>query len=131
VIPHGHSFDATTVGVCDNGLEAWFQLPFAVREVAGLEGTRDGSVVTSASRVAGSRSRRKDSGYFGDVGTKVLGVACNLVLVAVIVGVDVLFLRHHSVTRLVVDVAVVVVFTSIDGRFVRRSWTPPGTGGLT
>jgi len=55
------------------------------------------------------------------VGTKVLGVVYALVLVAVILGVDVTFLRHHSVARLVVNVAVVVVFASIYWAFFRRS----------
>jgi len=35
-----------------------------------------------------------------------------LVMVAIIVGVDFLFLRHHSGVRLIVNIGVVVVFAS-------------------
>lgn len=55
------------------------------------------------------------------MGAKVFGVVYALVLVAVIVGLDVTFLRHHSATRLVVNVAVVLAFASLYWGFFRRS----------
>lgn len=46
-----------------------------------------------------------------------------LALVAVIVGVDVLFLRHHVLARLISNVAIVLVFAVAYLLFLRR---PPG-----
>jgi hypothetical protein len=43
-----------------------------------------------------------------------------LVLVAVVVGVDVLFLRHHFWARLLVNVGIVGVFAAIYFAFLKR-----------
>jgi hypothetical protein len=43
-----------------------------------------------------------------------------LAMVAVVVGVDVLFLRHHFWGRLIVNVGVVLVFAAFYWRFLRR-----------
>ena len=44
-----------------------------------------------------------------------------LVMVAVVVGVDILFFRHHTGERLVVNVGMVLVFVAFFVRFVRHS----------
>jgi hypothetical protein len=41
-------------------------------------------------------------------------------LVAVVVGVDVLFFRHHFWERLIVDVGIVLVFAAFYLRFLKR-----------
>ena len=43
-----------------------------------------------------------------------------LALVAVVVGVDVLFFRHHFWERLIVNVAIVLVFAVFYLRFLKR-----------
>jgi hypothetical protein len=43
-----------------------------------------------------------------------------LALVAVVVGVDVLFFRHHFWDRLIVNVGVVLVFAAFYLRFLKR-----------
>ena len=43
-----------------------------------------------------------------------------LALVAVVVGVDVLFFRHHFWERLAVNVGIVLVFGAFYWRFLRR-----------
>ena len=43
-----------------------------------------------------------------------------LALVGVVVGVDVLFLRHHFWTRLIVNVGIVLVFVVFYLRFLKR-----------
>ena len=43
-----------------------------------------------------------------------------LALVAVVVGVDVLFLRHHLWERLIVNVGIVLVFAALYLRFLKR-----------
>ena len=43
-----------------------------------------------------------------------------LAMVAVVVGVDVLFFRHHFWARLIVNVGVVLVFASFYLRFLKR-----------
>jgi Na+/citrate or Na+/malate symporter len=43
-----------------------------------------------------------------------------LLLVAVVVGVDVLFFRHHLVERLIANVAVVMVFGAFYLRFLKH-----------
>ena len=43
-----------------------------------------------------------------------------LVLVAVVVGVDVLFFRHHFWARLLVNVGIVLVFGAFYLRFLKR-----------
>ena len=44
-----------------------------------------------------------------------------LALVAVVVGVDILFFRHHLWERLMVNVGIVVVFAAFYLRFLKRS----------
>ena len=41
-------------------------------------------------------------------------------LVAVVVGVDVLFFRHHFWERLIVNVGIVLVFAAFGLRFLKR-----------
>ena len=43
-----------------------------------------------------------------------------LALVAVVVGVDVLFFRHHVLERLMVNVGIVLVFAAFYMRFLKR-----------
>jgi hypothetical protein len=43
-----------------------------------------------------------------------------LALVAVVVGVDVLFFRHHFWARLIVNVGIVLVFVALSPRFLKR-----------
>ena len=43
-----------------------------------------------------------------------------LALVAVVVGVDVLFFRHHFWERLIVNVGIVLVFAAFYWRFLER-----------
>ncbi len=43
-----------------------------------------------------------------------------LALVAVVVGVDVLFFRHHLLERLIVNVGIVLVFAAFGLRFLKR-----------
>jgi hypothetical protein len=43
-----------------------------------------------------------------------------LALVAVVVGVDVLFFKHHFWERLVVNVGIVLVFAAFGLRFLQR-----------
>ena len=42
-----------------------------------------------------------------------------LALVAVVVGVDILFLRHHFWARLIVNIAIVLVFGALYFRFLK------------
>ena len=44
-----------------------------------------------------------------------------LVMVGLIVGLDIAFLRHHFWPRLIVNVAIVGVFTPLSLRFLKRS----------
>ncbi|MGA3362205.1 MAG: hypothetical protein ABSD82_09255 [Solirubrobacteraceae bacterium] len=41
-------------------------------------------------------------------------------LIAVVVGVDVLFFRHHFLERLIVNVGIVLVFAAFGLRFLKR-----------
>ena len=43
-----------------------------------------------------------------------------LALIAVVVGVDILFFRHHFWERLIVNVGIVLVFGAVYLRFLRR-----------
>jgi hypothetical protein len=54
------------------------------------------------------------------MGRQVAVVLYVLALVAVVVGVDVLFLRHQFWERLVVNVGIVLVFAAFYFRFRRR-----------
>jgi uncharacterized membrane protein YfcA len=48
-----------------------------------------------------------------------------LAMVAVVVGADVLFLRHHFRERLIVNIGVVLVFAAFYLSFLKRSWARP------
>ncbi|MDR2984171.1 MAG: hypothetical protein LBV34_04955 [Nocardiopsaceae bacterium] len=52
-----------------------------------------------------------------------------LALVAVIVGVDILFFRHHLWERLIVNICIVVVFVAVYLRFLKRSSEQPPQRG--
>jgi hypothetical protein len=54
------------------------------------------------------------------VGTKTAVVPYVLALVAIVVGVDVLFFRHHFWPRLMVNVGIVLVFWAFYLRFAKR-----------
>ncbi|HUJ05932.1 MAG TPA: hypothetical protein VLX31_07470 [Streptosporangiaceae bacterium] len=43
-----------------------------------------------------------------------------LALVAVVVGVDVLFFRNHFMARLIVNIGIVLVFAAFGLRFLKR-----------
>jgi hypothetical protein len=43
-----------------------------------------------------------------------------IVLIAVVVGVDVLFFRHHFWERLMVNIGIVLVFAAFGLRFLKR-----------
>jgi len=47
-----------------------------------------------------------------------------LAMVAVIVGLDFTFLRHRFGERLIVNIAIVLVFAAFYLRFVGRPWRP-------
>ena len=55
------------------------------------------------------------------MGSRAAVVLYVLALVAVVVGVDVLFFRHHFWERLLVNVGIVLVFAAIYLRFLKRS----------
>ena len=57
------------------------------------------------------------------MGRQVAIVLYVLAMVAVVVGVDVLFLRHHIWLRLVINVGIVLVFAVIYLIFVKRGST--------
>jgi hypothetical protein len=52
-----------------------------------------------------------------------------LVMVAAVVGADVLFLRHHLWERLIVNVGIVVVFAAVYFRFLKGPTKSGPTGG--
>jgi hypothetical protein len=54
------------------------------------------------------------------VGRQTAVVLYVLALVAVVVGVDVLFFRHHLWERLIVNVGIVLVFAAFYLRFLKR-----------
>jgi hypothetical protein len=54
------------------------------------------------------------------MGTKVVSVIYLLAMVAVIVGVDVLFFRHRFVERLMSSVGIVLVFGAFYLTYVKR-----------
>ena len=54
------------------------------------------------------------------MGRSAAAVLYVLVLVAVVVGVDVLFFRHHFWERLLVNVGIVLVFAAFYWRFLKR-----------
>jgi len=55
------------------------------------------------------------------VGRQAAVVLYVLAMVAVVIGVDVLFFRHHFWARLIVNVGIVVVFAAVYLRFLRRA----------
>ena len=55
------------------------------------------------------------------MGSRAAVVLYVLALVAVVVGVDVLFFRHHFWERLLVNVGIVLVFAALYLRFLKRS----------
>ncbi|MBD0741458.1 hypothetical protein BG418_08140 [Streptomyces sp. CBMA152] len=55
------------------------------------------------------------------MGRQTVVVLYVLALVAVVVGVDVLFFRHQLWERLMVNVGIVLVFTAFYWRFLKRS----------
>jgi hypothetical protein len=54
------------------------------------------------------------------MGRQAVVVLYVLALVAVVVGVDVLFFRHHFWERLIVNVGIVLVFSAFCLRFLKR-----------
>jgi len=54
------------------------------------------------------------------VGRQAVVVLYVLALVAVVVGVDVLFFRHHFWERLIVNVGIVLVFAAFYWRFLKH-----------
>jgi hypothetical protein len=48
-----------------------------------------------------------------------------LALVAIVVGVDILFFRHHFWERLVANVGIVLVFGAVYLRFLKGRWAQP------
>jgi hypothetical protein len=54
------------------------------------------------------------------MGRRVAGVLYVVAMIAVVVGVDVLFFRHHLWERLMVNVGVVLVFGAFYLRFLKR-----------
>jgi hypothetical protein len=54
------------------------------------------------------------------VGRQAAAVIYVLVMVGLIVGVDVLFLRHHFWPRLIVNVGIVAVFAAVYLAFLKR-----------
>jgi hypothetical protein len=55
------------------------------------------------------------------MGRQAVVVLYVLAMVAVVVGVDILFFRHHFWERLIVNVGVVLVFAAFYLRFLKRS----------
>ena len=43
-----------------------------------------------------------------------------LVMVAIVVGVDILFFKHHFWARLLVNIGIVLVFLAVYWRFLKR-----------
>jgi hypothetical protein len=54
------------------------------------------------------------------VGKPAVGVLYALAMVAVVVGVDVLFFKHHFWERLLVNIGIVLVFGAFYLRFLKR-----------
>jgi len=54
------------------------------------------------------------------MGSKVAAAVYLVVLIVVVVGVDVVFFRHHAGTRLIANIAIVVVFASFYWALLRR-----------
>ena len=54
------------------------------------------------------------------MGSRAAAALYVLVMVAVVVGVDILFFRHHFWERLIVNVGIVLVFVAFYVRFLKR-----------
>ncbi|HEV3188797.1 MAG TPA: hypothetical protein VGZ04_12235 [Acidimicrobiales bacterium] len=54
------------------------------------------------------------------MGIRVTAVLYVLALVVVVVGVDVLFFRHHAFERLIVNVGIVLVFAAFYLTFLKK-----------
>jgi uncharacterized membrane protein YfcA len=54
------------------------------------------------------------------VGTRTAVVLYVLALIVVVVGVDVLFLRHHTVERLIANIGIVLVFAAFYFAFFKH-----------
>ena len=54
------------------------------------------------------------------MGSRVAVVLYVLAMVGVVVGVDVLFFRHHFWERLIINVGIVLVFAAFYLRFLKR-----------
>jgi hypothetical protein len=52
-----------------------------------------------------------------------------LAMVAVVVGADILFLRHHFWTRLIVNIGIVAVFAAFYFLFLKRPQAQPPQDG--
>lgn len=64
--------------------------------------------------------RESQTQYAWSMGKRVAVVIYVLALVGVVVGVDVLFLKHHTLLRLIVNIGIVLVFAAFYLRFLRR-----------
>ena len=62
------------------------------------------------------------------MGRQVVTALYVLAMVAVVVGVDVLFFKHHFWARLIVNVGIVLVFAAFYWRFLKRPSRPGGAG---
>ena len=63
------------------------------------------------------------------MGRRAAGLLYVLVLIAVVVGVDILFFRHHFWSRLIVNVGIVLVFVTVYFRFLKRPQVQPPQDG--
>jgi hypothetical protein len=61
---------------------------------------------------------RKEEGVMG---SRAAGALYVLALVAVVVGADLLFFRHHFWERLAANIGIVLVFAAFYFRFLKRS----------
>jgi hypothetical protein len=64
------------------------------------------------------------------MGRQAVVVLYVLALVAVVVGVDILFLRHHFWVRLIVNIGIVLVFAAFYVSFLKRPSARPPQDGL-
>ena len=62
------------------------------------------------------------------MGRQVAAVLYGRAMIAVVVGVDVLFFKHHFWARLIVNVGIVLVFAAFYWRFLKRPSRPGGAG---
>jgi hypothetical protein len=64
------------------------------------------------------------------MGKQAVVVLYVLAMVAVVVGVDILFLRHQLWLRLIVNIGIVLVFGAFYVRFLKRPSARPPQAGL-